>query len=108
VAGTPAVDTVADFSTAQGDKIDLRDLLQGETLAGGAIGNLGNYLFVERVGANTVLHVSSNGGFSSGYSAGAEDQTITLAGIDLTSTGTLTSQQVIQDLLNNNRLTVDP
>ncbi len=107
VAGTPATDTVADFSTAQGDKIDLRDLLQGETLAGGAIGNLGSYLFVERVGANTVLHVSSSGGFSSGYSAGAEDQTITLNGIDLTATGTLTSQQVIQDLLNNNRLTVD-
>jgi hypothetical protein len=55
-----------------------------------------------------VVHVSSNGGFTSGYNSGAEDQTITLTGIDLTSTGTLTSQQVIQDLLNNNRLAVDP
>jgi hypothetical protein len=55
-----------------------------------------------------VLHVSSNGGFTGGYNAGAEDQTIVLTGVDLTSGSTLTSQQVIQDLLNNNRLTVDP
>jgi Ca2+-binding RTX toxin-like protein len=108
VAGTPAVDTVAVFSTAQGDKLDLRDLLQGETLDGGAIGNLSNYLFVERTGSNTTVHISSNGGFTSGYNAGAEDQTIVLTGIDLTSASTLTSQQVIQDLLNNNRLAVDP
>jgi Ca2+-binding RTX toxin-like protein len=108
VAGTPALDTVADFNTADGDKLDLRDLLQGETLDGGAIGNLGNYLFVERSGANTVVHISSNGGFISGYNAGAEDQTIVLTGIDLTAASTLTSQQVIADLLNNNRLTVDP
>jgi Ca2+-binding RTX toxin-like protein len=107
VAGSPAVDTVADFSTAQGDKLDLRDLLQGETLAGGTIGNLSNYLFAEKSGADTVLHVSSNGGFSSGYNAGAEDQTIVLSGVDLTAAGTLTNQQIIQDLLNNNRLTVD-
>jgi Ca2+-binding RTX toxin-like protein len=107
-AGTPAVDNVADFSTAQGDKLDLRDLLQGETLDGGAIGNLGNYLFVERTGANTTIHISSNGGFTSGYNSGAEDQTIVLTGVDLTSLGTLTSQQVIQDLLNNNRLSIDP
>jgi Ca2+-binding RTX toxin-like protein len=106
-AGTPAVDTVADFATAQGDKLDLRDLLQGETLDGGAIGNLGDYLFVEKSGSNTLVHVSSNGGFSTGYNAGAEDQTIVLTGVDLTASSTLTSQQVIQDLLNNNRLTVD-
>nr|ALV86596.1 secretion target domain protein [uncultured bacterium 27] len=106
-AGTPAVDTVADFATAQGDKLDLRDLLQGETLDGGAIGNLGNYLLVEKSGSNTLVHVSSNGGFSTGYNAGAEDQTIVLTGVDLTASSTLTSQQVIQNLLNNNRLTVD-
>jgi Ca2+-binding RTX toxin-like protein len=108
VSGTPAVDTVALFSTSQGDQLDLRDLLQGETLDGGAIGNLGNYLFVERTGSNTTIHISSNGGFTSGYNSGAEDQTIVLTGIDLTATNTLTSQQVIQDLLNNNRLSVDP
>jgi surface adhesion protein len=108
VAGTPAVDTIADFSTAQGDQLDLRDLLQGEMLDGGAIGNLGSYLFVEQSGSDTVLHVSSNGGFTGGYNAGAEDQTIVLAGVDLTAGSTLTSQQVIQDLLNNSRLTVDP
>ncbi len=108
VAGTPASDTIADFSTAQGDKLDLRDLLQGETLDGGAIGNLSNYLFVERTGANTTIHISSNGGFTSGYNSGAEDQTIVLTGVDLTATNTLTSQQVIQDLLNNNRLSIDP
>jgi hypothetical protein len=102
------VDSIGSFSTAEGDTIDLRDLLQGETLGGGAIGNLGNYLFVERTGSDTTVHISSNGGFTSGYNAGAEDQTIVLTGIDLTATNTLTSQQVIQDLLNNNRLSVDP
>jgi hypothetical protein len=108
VAGTPAVDTIADFSSAQGDKLDLRDLLQGEMLDGGAIGNLGAYLFVERSGSDTVVHISSSGGFTSGYNAGAEDQTIVLTGIDLTASSTLTSQQVIAELLNNSRLTVDP
>ena len=108
VAGTPAVDTISLFSTAEGDKLELRDLLQGETLDGGAMGNLGNYLFVERTGSDTTIHISSNGGFTSGYNSGAEDQTIVLTGIDLTATNTLTSQQVIQDLLNNNRLAVDP
>jgi hypothetical protein len=108
LAGDAAVDTVALFSTAQGDQLDLRDLLQGETLDGGAIGNLSSYLFVERTGANTTIHISSNGGFTSGYNSGAEDQTIVLTGVDLTSASTLTSQQVIQDLLNNNRLSIDP
>ena len=79
-----------------------------QALDGGAIGNLANYLHVERSGSNTVLHVSSNGGFVSGYNAGAEDQTIVLNNVDLTASSTLTSQQVIQELLNNNRLAVDP
>jgi VCBS repeat-containing protein len=109
--GTPAVDTVSDFNVAAlsagGDQIDLRDLLQGENLAGGA-GNLGNYLHFTVAGGTTTIQISSGGGFSGGYSASAVDQTIVLQSADLSLGGTLTSdQQIIQDLLNKSKLVVD-
>ncbi|ACE83120.1 retention module-containing protein [Cellvibrio japonicus] len=79
-SGSPAIDTVTDFSLAQGDRLDLADLLQGENS-----GNLTNYLhFTYNSSANsTTVHISSNGGYSSGYSAGATDQQIVLNGINL-------------------------
>ena len=88
LAGTPALDIVADFDpagiSAGGDVLDLRDLLDGEQHADG-IGNLENYLdIVTDAGGNTVIRVSSGGGFVNGhYVAGAEDQRITLNDVDL-------------------------
>ena len=71
------------------------------------MGNLTNYLHFVQQGANTVVQVSANGGFASGYNAGAIDQTIVLTGVNLTASGTLTDQQVLQDLLNRGKLITD-
>jgi hypothetical protein len=110
-AGTPAVDTVVGFDnalpSAGGDVLDLRDLLQGETLQGGAVGNLTNYMHMTLSGGNTLIQVSSAGGFSSGFNAGAIDQTIVLQGVDLTGAGTRSDLQIIQDLLTRSKLVVD-
>ncbi|MCB1894924.1 MAG: cadherin-like domain-containing protein, partial [Rhodocyclaceae bacterium] len=106
-AGNPAQDTISDFDTAaSSDALDLRDLLQGES-HGIDGGNLGDYLHFESSGADTIVHVSSNGGFSSGYSSAQEDVSITLQGVDLFSGGLSTDQQVIQDLLSKGKLITD-
>jgi len=110
--GAPATDTVTDFNNASaalgGDVLDLRDLLQGETLAGSATGNLTSYLHFDVAGGSTTIQISTNGGFSGGFNAGAVDQSITLQGVDLSSSGALGSdQQIIQDLLNKSKLVVD-
>ncbi|MEW6591688.1 MAG: tandem-95 repeat protein, partial [Pseudomonadota bacterium] len=107
--GSPAVDTVTDFdSTANSDRLDLRDLLVGESHAGTDPGNLADYLHFEVSGANTVIQISSTGGFSGGYNAGAADQRIVLNNVDLTAGGTLNAdQQIIQDLLSRGKLITD-
>ncbi|MCC2655564.1 MAG: hypothetical protein K0Q76_672 [Panacagrimonas sp.] len=103
-AGTPAVDTVADFGTGGvSDVLDLRDLLQGENKAD--LSNMDNYLHFTVSGGNTTVHISSSGGYSGGFSAGATDQQIQLTGVDLTSIGN--DQQIIQNLLTNGKLVTD-
>ncbi|NDP48648.1 MAG: type I secretion C-terminal target domain-containing protein, partial [Sulfuriferula multivorans] len=57
-------------------------------------------------GADTVVHVSSTGGFSGGYSAASEDQTITLNGVDLI-TGFANNDAIITDLMSRNKLVTD-
>ena len=105
--GAPAVDWITDFNTVvNGDKLDLRDLLQGENHASGT-GNLGNYLHFEKSGLDTIVHVSSSGSFASGYSAANENQTIILQGVDLSAGGLSTDQLIIQDLLNKGKLQTD-
>jgi len=105
--GSPRVDTVTDFDSAtKGDKLDLRDLLQGE-IANPAMQNLEGYLHFEKSGANTVVHVSSSRGFAAGYSSSNEDQTIILNGVDLTVGNTLSDQQIINDLLTKGKLITD-
>ncbi|MDO6388409.1 tandem-95 repeat protein, partial [Uliginosibacterium sp. 31-12] len=104
-------DLVTDFSKADGDVLDLRDLLSGESHLGVDPGNLSNYLHFEVSNGNTVVHISSTGGFTSGtYDATKEDQTIVLQGVNLLNDGTaslLSDNAVIQDMLKNNRLIVD-
>ncbi|MGV8992382.1 MAG: beta strand repeat-containing protein, partial [Thiobacillus sp.] len=111
VSGSPASDIVQDFDNAAvssgGDILDLRDLLQGES--GNAV-NLTSFLHFSQVGADVVVQVSSNGGFISGFNAGAIDQSITLQGqwANLTSGGAFSSdQQIIQDLLSKGKLITD-
>ncbi|WP_460564339.1 type I secretion C-terminal target domain-containing protein, partial [Hydrogenophaga aquatica] len=56
-SSTPAVDHVTDFSKVQGDSLDLRDLLQGESDA-----TLSQYLTFGEEGGKAVLNVSTTAG----------------------------------------------
>ncbi|MBS1162053.1 MAG: tandem-95 repeat protein, partial [Proteobacteria bacterium] len=110
-AGSPATDTVYGFSTTtSGEALDLRDLLQGENHDIG-IGNLANYLDITTSGGNTVIRVSSSGGFSNGsYSSNAEDQRISLSNVNLYTTYGVTPGEdgaLIQKLLDSSKLKVD-
>ena len=128
-AGTPARDVISDFDNTPhgGDVLDLRDLLVGESHAANAVaigtpiapddktyptiitaneGNLANYLHFSAVGGNTVVEISSTGGFSSSYTPAAVDQVITLTGLNLVG-GFSNDQQVINDLLKNGKLITD-
>ncbi len=100
-AAAPAVDRIKDFSTAtpanNGDVLDLRDLLQNEES-----NPLTNYLEVKKEGNNTVISVSTNGDLAHNV-----DQKIILENVDLTNGGSLTSAQVINDLMNKGKLIVD-
>ncbi|WP_331345228.1 retention module-containing protein [Cellvibrio sp. UBA7661] len=123
-AGTPAVDTIQNFSTSAagsntsgGDVLDLRDLLQGESVgASNGAGNLANYLHFEISGSDTIIHISHAGGFAAdshsvggSFTSGAETQQIVLSGVNLQSlySGATTDQQIITQLLNNNKLITD-
>lgn len=125
-AGTPARDVITDFDNTPhgGDVLDLRDLLVGESHAANTValpasiglnnaltitpheGNLANYLHFSAVGGNTVVEISSTGGFASSYTPAAVDQVITLTGLNLV--GSFTSDhQVINDLLQRGKLVTD-
>ncbi len=104
--GAPALDVITDFDTVAGsDKLDLRDLLQGEISQGVGF-NLNNYLHFEKVGNDTVLQISSNGGFVGGYNASNVVQTITMQNVDLV-TGFANDTAIIQNMLNNQKLITD-
>ncbi|MDP1955177.1 MAG: tandem-95 repeat protein [Polaromonas sp.] len=119
-AGAPVTDTITDFGlaarSAGGDVLDLRDLLVGEA-SGTLLGqdNLANFLHFEKSGADTIIHISTTGGFGSdphtvgapsGVVTGAVDQRIVLSGVDMIGVFT-TDQQVIQDLLTKGKLNTD-
>jgi hypothetical protein len=86
------------------DVLDLRDLLGGANHVGTQNGNIASFLHFDHLGADTIIHVSSTGGFASGYSATQEDETIVLKNVDLTASGTQTDQQIIHQLLANGQL----
>ena len=123
-AGAPAVDTINNFSTTAagnnhtgGDVLDLRDLLQGEHVGpNNAAGNLADYLHFEVAGGTTTIHISHTGGFAAdshsvnaAFTSSAETQKIVLNNVDLQSvySGATTDQQIITQLLNNNKLITD-
>ena len=123
-AGAPAMDTILNFATsaassnlAGGDVLNLRDLLQGESVGplNGA-GNLADYLHFEVSSGSTIIHISHTGGFSadshsvsSAYTGNAETQRIVLSGVNLQSlySSAATDQQIITQLLNHQKLIVD-
>lgn len=101
VTGAPVRDTVENFSAvAGGDILDLRDLLQGENAA-----NLTQYLHFSPSGSgDTLIQVSSSGGFSAGNFANA-DQEILLKGVTIQSGSTDAS--IINDMLQKGLLKID-
>ncbi len=95
----PAVDTIVDFTAGQGgDVLDLSDLLQGESDA-----TLDQYLSFsyDSASGNTTVSIDVQG-TGSGVS-----QMIVLEGVDLTAGGTLSDQQILDNLLDNGNLIVD-
>ncbi|HEX4405901.1 MAG TPA: calcium-binding protein, partial [Polyangia bacterium] len=117
-AATAANDTITDFSAAAassgGDVLDLRDLLLGELKgSSNGAGNLTKYIDFDTTSTpgSTIIHISSHGDFTSGFSAGSEDERITLTGVDLRASMGLaaasTDAQVISEMLNRGKLIVD-
>jgi large repetitive protein len=105
VAGNPARDTITDFNKATvaqgGDILDVRDLLQGENNA-----NLTNYLHFEKSGSDTIIHISSSGGYAGNFSNGQTTQQIVLTGVDLV-TGQSNDAAIITNLLAQQKLITD-
>ncbi|MDA8255323.1 MAG: type I secretion C-terminal target domain-containing protein [Betaproteobacteria bacterium] len=104
------MDTIADFDIALpasgGDILDLRDLLVGESHSGSSPGTLDDYLHFEISGTDTIVHISTSGGFSGGFNAALDDQLITLSGVDLV-TGFANDNAIITDLLSKSKLITD-
>ncbi len=98
-----STDTITDFSITQGDQLDLRDLLDGESSA-----NILDYISIETVGTSTLLHISTTGQFNGSYNAGQEDARITLSNTDLlTATGQSSFELAIQHMITNQSLLID-
>ena len=70
------------------------------------VGNLASYLHFEKSGANTIIHISSNGEYAAGFNANSDVQTVTLTGVDLV-TGFANDQAIIADLLSKQKLITD-
>ncbi len=136
--GSPAVDTITDFQygggfqsveagnsgtpIGGGDVLDLRDLLHGEHTSVGGLGlpagdevelaHLQHYIDVEVTNGNTVLHISSTGGFTAdgAFNPAAEDERIVLQGVDLyaaTGVGPGNEAALLQTLIKNGSMIVD-
>jgi Ca2+-binding RTX toxin-like protein len=105
--GSPAQDIVRNFDTAK-DMLDVHDLLQDYK------GDLANYLHFANSGSDTIVYISTSGGFlnnnhnvnNPNYSQSGVDQRIVLQGIDLIG-GSTTDQDVINHLIQNGNLKVD-
>ena len=100
----PDSDLITDFTVGPGgDVLDLGDLLQGEE------GNpLTDYLSIEfgdfdgDLDSESRINIDADGGIFF-QSTGS----VTLENVDLTQGGTLTDQQILDNLINNGNLDVD-
>ena len=100
VAGSPDQDVINDFSIgASGDLLVLGDLLDGA-----AYGNLDSYLSYALDGSDTIISVSTTGGYSSGYLASQTDLSIELVGVDLVTGGLGLSGNITNELISSGNL----
>lgn len=98
----PAVDTITDFNAAEGDSLDLADILQGEES-----GDITDYISVTQSGSDVVIKVTPDG------DGGVMNQIITLENTtlnDIAGTDTAASMSqadIINTLIANGQLNVD-
>ena len=97
----PAVDFVTDFSTAEGDSLNLADLLQGEES-----GDITDYISVAQNGSDVVIEVTPEG------NGGDMNQIITLQNTTVDQlaggdTSSMSQADIINTLINNGQLNVD-
>jgi hypothetical protein len=108
-----AVDRITDFSTGTfasgGDRLDLRDLLVGESSA-----TLDKFVHFNWDGTNTTVSISASGAFTAGHTVGGAFadvtsgtvQQIVFNGVNLTS-GFTSDLQVLNDLISKGKLITD-
>lgn len=102
--GIPAtIDRITDFSIAQRDRLDLRDLLDGESEV-----NISDYIHMSYDGRSTTINISSTGQFTSGiYNSAEEDARIVLSNTNLfTATNSATEVDLIGHMINNHYLLI--
>jgi len=102
--GIPAVDTIADFTVGVGgDVLDLSDMLQGEDFQDlASLDGYLNFSYDAGSGSTTIsIDTDGNGGVFE------TSQQIVLTGVDLTASGSLSDQQILDNLLNNGNIIVD-
>ncbi|WFM73010.1 retention module-containing protein [Halomonas sp. CKK8] len=95
----PAEDTVTDFTSAQGDVLDVSDLLSN--MSDGA--DLSGYIQAEESASGTILYISSEGSLTAD-DVSAADQTILLSNVDM---GEMDSTQFLQSLINEGQLDIE-
>ncbi|MCU1723267.1 type I secretion C-terminal target domain-containing protein [Pseudomonas sp. 5P_5.1_Bac1] len=80
-AGDIGNDIIKDFKAAEGDRLDLSDLLQGEKAS-----TIDNYLKITTVNGESTLQVSSEGKLNAAGGIANADVTIKLEGVNWSST----------------------
>ncbi|MNO75513.1 hypothetical protein D3C76_665620 [compost metagenome] len=80
-AGDTGHDVIKNFNAAEGDRLDLSALLQGESLS-----SIDNYLKITTVNGESTLQVSTEGKFTPGGDTSSADVSIKLEGVNWSNT----------------------
>lgn len=88
---------------ATGETLNLRDLLVDDWNSSSTLDDLSDYLHFERDGGDTVIHISSSGGFKDGYDSLQADQTIILKDVAMMHAHA-TDNEMIRSLMEQGRL----